>query len=129
MPPARRHLVEGADGGRRADLGGLLAEHRGPQRQFALALQGRRLGVQPARQHHRAQVRGDGRVVACVGELRVVDSASLGGQELDEGRIVNGIHEPQPYTYVTVGSESGRLLPRAAFWDTWLFTGEGVMVV
>ncbi len=30
------------------DLGGLLAEQRGPDAQFALALQGDRLGVDPA---------------------------------------------------------------------------------
>ena len=68
-----------------ADLGGLLAEQRGPQAQLALALQGGGLGVEAPGQHHvavqAAQLVG--------GEVdrrtsRVLDPLALGRQQLYE---------------------------------------------
>ena len=49
---AGEHVVRVAQHARRADLGGLLAERRDPQAQFALTLQAGGLVVEGARDHH-----------------------------------------------------------------------------
>ena len=80
----REDVVVVAQGPAGADLGGLLAEQRGPQAQLALALQGGGLGVEAAGQHHvpvqAAQLFG-GQVD---GVLRVLDPLALGRQQLYE---------------------------------------------
>ena len=64
LPVAREDEVVGTQGAGRADLGGLLPEQRGPQRQLALALQRHGLGIDAA--HHR-------HVAVEVAQLRRVD--------------------------------------------------------
>ncbi len=85
----REDVVVVASGPAGADLGGLLAEQRGPQAQLALALEGGGLGVEAAGQHHvpvqAAQVVGGEVDVRVVGG--VLDALALGGQQLDEVRI------------------------------------------
>ena len=66
------------------DLGGFLPEQRGPDAELALALQGDRLGVDPADQHQvPVQVPdvGGGQVQRVVG---MVDPLTLRGKQLDE---------------------------------------------
>lgn len=105
-------VVTGAHGPPGADLGGLLAEQRGPQAQLALTLQRGGLGVEPAHQHQVAVegaqlVRGGGERV-----VRVLDPLAFRGEQLYELRL--GVR--------TRGAEGvrdagGRLLagPRRAF--------------
>ena len=67
-----------------ADLGGLLAEQLGPDAELAVSLQGGRLGVDAAGQHHVAVepaqlVTGEVEV-----ELLVVGALPLGGQQLHQ---------------------------------------------
>ena len=78
------HHVFGAQRPAGPDLGGFLAEQRGPDAELALALQGDRLGVDPADQHQVAvQILdiGGGEVQRVVG---VLDPLTLGGEQLDE---------------------------------------------
>ena len=78
------HHVVGAQRPRGPDLGGLLPEQRGPDAELALALQGDRLGVDPADQHQvPVQVPdvGGGEVQRIVG---MVDPLTLRGKQLDE---------------------------------------------
>ena len=49
---AREDEVVGTQGPGRPDLGGLLPEERGPQRELALPLQGHGLGIDAADHHH-----------------------------------------------------------------------------
>ena len=66
------------------DLGGFLAEQRGPDAELALALQGDRHGVDGADQHQVAVQPGDrivGQVQRVVG---VVDPLTLRGEQLDK---------------------------------------------
>ena len=64
-----------------ADLGGLLAQQRGPQAELALALQGDGLGIDPAHQDHVAVHSRDVRTV--IERIRgVLYPLALGGQEL-----------------------------------------------
>ena len=49
---AREDEVVGTQGPGRPDLGGLLPEERGPQRELALSLQGHGLGIDAADHHH-----------------------------------------------------------------------------
>ena len=69
---------------RGADLGGLLAEQRGPQPQLTLPLQRDGLGVDAAGQHHVAEEAAD----LLTGELqwvvRVVEPLPLRGEQLHE---------------------------------------------
>ncbi len=81
-------VVAGAHGAARADLGGLLAEQGGPQTELALALERGRLGVEaPDEDEVAVEVaelfRGGGERV-----VRVLDPYPLGGQQLDEVRLV-----------------------------------------
>ncbi len=86
----REDVVVVAQGPAGADLGGLLAEQRGPQAQLALALQRGGLGVEAAGEHHVAVQAaelfggdvGDVRVVRC--GFLVLDPLALGRQQLDE---------------------------------------------
>lgn len=89
----REHVVVVAQGTAGADLGGLLAEQRGPQAQLALALEGGRLAVEAAGQDHvavePAQVLGrdvldEGEELRGVGIVRCADPFTLGRQQLYE---------------------------------------------
>ena len=78
-----RHVV-GAQRPPGPDLGGFLPEQRGPDAELALALQGDRLGVDPADEHEvpvQAPDVGGGQVQRVVG---VVDPLTLRGKQLDE---------------------------------------------
>ena len=78
------HHVLRAQRPARADLRGLLPEQRGPDAELALALQGDRLGVDPADQDqvpvHGPDV-GGGQVERIIGML---DALALRGEQLDE---------------------------------------------
>ena len=74
-------LAERASG---TDLGRLLAQTRSPQSEFALALQARRLGVDPAGQHHVVVEALDLIVVAAEGVLGMFPPLTLGGKQLDQ---------------------------------------------
>ncbi len=80
----REDVVLRAQGAAGADLGGLLAEQLGPDAELAVALERSGLGVDPPGEDHvaveAAQLLG-GEVVV---ELGVVDTLTLGGQQLDE---------------------------------------------
>ena len=80
----REHHVRRGQRAAGADLGGFLAEQRGPEAELALALQGGRLGVDPADQNQIPVQRpdlGGGQVERVVGML---DPLALRGQQLDE---------------------------------------------
>ena len=84
----REGHVAGAERAARADLGGFLAEQRGPDAQLALALQRDRLEVDPADQDEVAVQRLDlvgGQLQRVVG---VLDPLALGGQQLDQFRLM-----------------------------------------
>lgn len=81
---AREDLVQGGDGGARADLGRLLPEGGRPQAELALALQRGRLGVEATPEHHVPQVGGDDVVAVTEREDVVGDPLPVGGQQLDE---------------------------------------------
>ena len=74
----------------RTDLRRLLAQGRRPQAEFALALQGGRLGVEPAGEHHVAQAGGDIGIGTGELEVGVIDAVPRGIEQLDE--IVAGNH-------------------------------------
>jgi len=68
------------------DLGGLLAEQRGPDAKLALALQCDRLGVDPPDQHQIAVHAPDGFRVEVEGIVGMLDPLTLGCEELDQLR-------------------------------------------
>ncbi len=80
----REREVLRAEGATRADLGGFLAEGGCPQAELAVALQCVCLEVDAPAQDQVAVEAADAVVITVVGEVRVRDSLSLWGEELDE---------------------------------------------
>jgi len=80
---AEHHVIQGQRPAR-ADLRGLLPEQRGPDAELALALQGDRLGVDPADEHQipvQGPDVGGGQLERVV---RMLDPLALRGQQLDQ---------------------------------------------
>ena len=71
-----------ADGMRRAHLGGLLAEQRGPEAEFAVALQRGGLGVEASGEDHVAQIADEVVGAAVEVELAVLDPLAVRREEL-----------------------------------------------